>query len=90
MHSKEILQRYTTETAEFYHKAILINVNKSAAKEELYDATRFAWKIGNKANDAELILATRPGMIVGVFVPEKWLIATTDNFPGKENIPGRK
>jgi hypothetical protein len=38
----------------FRHKAILISVNRSATERSLYDATRFAWKIGRrKAEQAE-------------------------------------
>ena len=57
----------------------------------MYDATRFAWKLGpRKAKQAEVILATQRGIIIGAFVAEKWLDATTENFPGlREDVPGR-
>lgn len=29
------------------------------------------------------------GLGVGAFIPSKWLEATTENFPGKEPVPGR-
>ena len=28
-------------------------------------------------------------MIVGAFVADDWLEATTENFPGKDDVPGR-
>lgn len=45
MHAKEIMRRYRAEPAEFQHKALLINVNRTATETSLYEATRYAWKI---------------------------------------------
>ncbi len=90
MHAKEIIRRYSAEPAVFKHKAILISVNRTASEVSLYEATRYAWKISkSKAEQAEIILATVQGLIVGAFVAEKWLKATTANFPGREDVPGR-
>jgi hypothetical protein len=90
MHAEEIIRRYAAKPANFMHKAILISINRSAAEYSIYEATRFAWKISkSKAAKAELVLATIQGMIVGAFVPEKWLSATAENFPGREDVPGR-
>lgn len=90
MHAKEIIRRYAAEPAVFQHKALLISVNRSAAETSLYDATRYAWKISrSKAKQAEVILATLQGLIVGAFVADDWLAATSANFPGRENVPGR-
>jgi len=38
---------------------------------------------------AEIILATLQGLIVGVFVADNWLDATAQNFPGRMDMPGR-
>jgi uncharacterized protein len=71
-------------------KALLIIVNKSVKRRSLYDATRFAWKIDkSKASKAELIFAVANGIIVGVFVADKWLDATAANFPGRGHEPTR-
>jgi hypothetical protein len=90
MHAKEIIARYSAEPAVFQHKALLINVNKSAAETSLYEATRYAWGV-NKANaeQAEVILANLQGLIVGAFVAHEWLPATAENFPGHEPLLGR-
>jgi uncharacterized protein len=45
MHAKEIIRRYSAESAVFRHRALLISVNRSTAERSLYDATRYAWKI---------------------------------------------
>jgi len=90
MHAKEIIRRYSAEPAVFRHKALLISVNRSAAERSLYDATRYAWKISkSKAKQAEVILATLQGMIVGAFIANNWLDATAANFPGRDDVPGR-
>jgi len=90
MHAREIIQRYSAEPAVFRHKALLISVNKSAGETSLYEATRYAWKISRaKAMQAEVILATQRGMIVGAFVAEDWLPATGERFPGHPDAPGR-
>jgi hypothetical protein len=90
MHAKEIIRRYSADPAAFQHRALLISVNRSATETSLYDATRYAWKISrSKAKQAEVILATRQGLIVGAFVADDWLDATAANFPGREDVPGR-
>lgn len=90
MHAREIMRRYAAEPAVFQHRALLISVNRSAAETSLYEATRFAWKISrSRAKQAEVILATMRGLIVGAFVADDWLDATSVNFPGREDVPGR-
>ncbi len=89
-HAAEIVRRYSAEPADFAHRAMLISVNRSAADVSLYEATRFAWKVSlRKAQQAEVILSTLQGQIVGAFVADEWLPATEDNFPGREPVPGR-
>ena len=91
MHAKEIVRRYSAEPAVFRHRALLINVNRSVADSSLYEATRYAWKISKaKAKQAEVILATVQGLIVGAFIADEWLEATARNFPGREEMPGRR
>jgi uncharacterized protein len=84
MHAKQIIERYEAKEAIFEHKAILINVNRSAAeKDSVYEAVRYAWKIDpKKAAKSEIVLAVLQGLIIGVFVADKWLAATPENFPG--------
>jgi hypothetical protein len=93
MHAREIIRRYSAEPAVFRHKALLISVNRSAAERSLYDATRYAWKIDKrKAEQADVILSTMQGVIVGAFIAHDWLEATAANFPGRaegDGVPGR-
>jgi hypothetical protein len=84
------MRRYCAEPAVFQHRALLISVNRSATETSLYDATRYAWKISKaKAKQAEVILATQQGLIVGAFIAHDWLEATAANFPGRAEAPGR-
>ena len=90
MHAQEIVNKYQAEPANFQHRAVIINVNRSADESSLYDATRYAWKINaKKASRAEIICAVRYGLIVAVFVAHQWLPATVEHFPGREPVPGR-
>jgi hypothetical protein len=92
MHANQIIERYKAEEAVFKHKAILINVNRSAAeKESVYEAVRYAWKLDpKKAAKAEIVLAVLQGLIIGVFVADQWLRATPSNFPNTPaERPGR-
>lgn len=90
MHALEIVNKYQAEPANLQHRAIIINVNRSATEASLYEATRFAWKIDiKKASRAEMVIAVRHGLIIAVFVADEWLPATRENFPGYEPVPGR-
>ena len=90
MHAREILHQYGADPAVFRHKALLINVNRSALEVSLYEATRYAWRISKaRATQAEVVLATVHGVIRGAFVAEKWLPADPEHFPGRRPIPGR-
>lgn len=90
MHADEIVREYLAQPAVFEHRALLISVNRSASERPLYEATRFAWKLSQKrAKETEVVLASEKGIIRGAYIPEKWLEATADNFPGRPDRPGR-
>ena len=91
MNALEIITKYAAKEAEFKHKVLMIIINKSIAKNSIYDATRFAWKINKKkAQKAEYILAVMQGLIVGVFKAYEWKEAVIKNFPEFHiNSPGR-
>jgi len=90
MHAQEIMRRYQADAAKIIHRAILINVNRSAAETSLYEATRYSWKISpDKAQCAEFVFSVRHTIIVAVFVAKEWLPATRKNFPGHEPVQER-
>ncbi len=72
-HALEIVRRYKAEIAEFVHRVLLINVNRSAATTSLYEATRQSWRLNpTRAARAEVILANRHGIILEAFVGDNW------------------
>ena len=83
MHARQIIERYEAREAVFRHSAILINVGQSVAEKGSYEAVRYAWVLDPKrAEKTEYVLAVDRGLIIDVFVAEKWLEATAENFPG--------
>jgi hypothetical protein len=89
-HAQEIIRRYSAKQAVFKHRIVLINVNRSALERPLYEATRSAWKASlSKVRQAELVLAVRQGLIIGAFLPTKWMEVTAENFPERAPVPGR-
>ena len=92
MHAQQIIERYEAKEATFRHKVVIISINRSILeRKNAYEAVRYAWKIDpSEARRAELVLAVQQGLIIGAFVPTKWVKATTSNFPGTiEDRPGR-
>lgn len=90
MHAQDVIRKYKAKTAKFDHRALMINIGQSVTEQSVYEATRYAWKVSvGRAKRAEVVLAVRLGIIVEVFVPEKWLPATEENFEGRVPVPGR-
>ncbi|KRW58934.1 LEM-3-like GIY-YIG domain-containing protein [Pseudomonas sp. TTU2014-080ASC] len=90
MHANEIIREYSAEPAIFNHRILLISINRSASERPLYEATRYAWKLSQKrAKETEIVLASEKGIIKAAYIPEKWLEATAQNFPGRPDRPGR-
>ncbi len=82
MNAYEIVHKYKAEEVVFEHKVLMITINRTITKYSIYDATRFAWKVDkNNANKAEIILAVEKGIVVGVFIADKWKKATPLEFP---------
>ena len=84
------IDRSSPEEAVFYHKALLIWVNRTISERSVYEAVRYAWKINvYRAATVEIILAIDRGLVVGAFVASTWLDATAANFPGRKDALGR-
>jgi uncharacterized protein len=85
-------KQYEAPEAVIKHKAVLITVNRSLTeRESVYAAVRYAWKLDPApAQRAEVVMALKQGMIVGVYLAERWMPATVQNFPGTpEDRPKR-
>jgi hypothetical protein len=59
--------------------------------ESVYAAVRCAWVIDpQRAQKADIVLALQQGVVVGVFIAERWMKATVANFPSMAaDVPGR-
>lgn len=92
MHAEEAIQQYGADVAKFAHRALLINVSRSATRHvSIYEATRYAWRVNkDRAKDAEVVLATVHGVIRDAFVEVEWLPATPENFPDRPPVSDKR
>ena len=82
-HAVEIIKRYSAEDAVIEDPAIEMIVRRSAVDSDLYDATRFSWKVSlSNASRAKLAFAVVNGLIIEVYEIHDWRPATAENFPG--------
>jgi hypothetical protein len=91
MHAKQIIQRYEAKEADLRHRVLMISVNRTVMdQKDVYEAVRYAWKLDPvKARKADVVLAVQQGLIIGAFTATQWLQATSTNFPGRQDMPGR-
>lgn len=92
-HSREIIERYSADDVEIDDNCIEILVQRSAVENNIYDGTRFAWRLDvRRARNASFALAVINGIVVEVFAIDDWFPATAENFPllaPSEGWPGR-
>lgn len=91
MSAQEICDLYQAEVADFGNdKVLMLKIGSSDTDMSVYEAVHFAWRVSKrKAEQADYVLAVCKGLIVGVFVAEKWLPATAEYFPGHDPAQGR-
>ena len=77
----EVVAHYTRRKAKIREPTILIRINLlyryGMSPVELYDATRSAWKVGSRADQAELAMAVFDGVVREVYQISEWLEAGT-------------
>ncbi len=85
MHAEELIREFAAEPISFEEgllKVVEITINRSASKEDIYRATRFAWKLNpQRAEKADFVFAVVAGVVLEVFVPTKWARVDRTNFP---------
>ena len=82
MHVKDVIAKYKAEEANLQHKVVMITINNSIQETDIYNATRYAWRLNkDRANQADYILAVSKGIIKSVFTAQEWKEATKENFP---------
>lgn len=86
----------TAKPVEVRHKAILITINKryrsDMTDEELYEATRGLWKVGERRREeAEYAMAVYQGIVRQVYrINHPWLPAGTLEYRTRDDIEARK
>ena len=90
MHALQVIEQYQAKEIDFQHNVRMISINRSATEaDNVYEVVRYAWKLNaKKAQKSDFMLALQQGLVIGVFVPTKWLEATKSNFPCREDRPG--
>lgn len=85
MSTTQLINLYSLKEADFANqnlKFIIITINESLDNRNIYDATRYAWRVDlNKAEKADYVLSSDRGKIVGIFKPTKWMDAKVSEFP---------
>lgn len=87
---KEIIGNKNYDEAKISGKLVMISINKSYTKKNIYEATRYAWREKKeKIQQAEMVLSTVRGFIVGVYKPTVWYEVIVDGktrvaFDGEE------
>ena len=88
MHAEQVIEQYRSEETDFHgHKVLMLTINHSALEaDSIYEAVRSSWRLKvERAKEAEYVLAVIKGLVVGVFVPEKWF-----GNPGRWSFEGKE
>jgi hypothetical protein len=74
---QEVVAHYTRRKADIKEPAILIRINKlyryGMTDAELYDATRSAWRVGKKCEQAQYAFSVFEGVVREVYRISHWL-----------------
>lgn len=86
MHARQIVDKYDLPVINFEpsHKLVLINVNRfvSSGEQNLYNQTRFSWRVNRqRVEAADYVLSVIRGVVKGAWVADFWKPATIENFP---------
>lgn len=72
----EIIQHYDAKNIIITEPAIIININRKYKRfmsdDDLYNATRSAWKLGMKKNKAQYVIASYRGLVREVYKIKSW------------------
>jgi uncharacterized protein len=83
-HVDELIRLYGARPLNRQHNLLLINIGRSSQEMEIYDAVRAAWRLNkDRAEKAEYVVAHGGGIVLGVFVAQRWMKVTRENFPDR-------
>lgn len=85
-HVDELIRRYDAQPLKRQHDLLLINIGRSSQEMNIYDAVRAARRLNKgRAEKAQYVIAHGGGIVLGVYVANRWMTVTPENFP---NRPG--
>jgi uncharacterized protein len=88
--SKELILMLNAKRTEVKHKAILITINRlyrsDMTERELYEATRGTWRIGQRRNQADVVISVYQGIVREVYKIEKWHPAGTLEYQTRNSL----
>lgn len=91
---KELIARYTGKRFKCKEPAILIRINRLYRPDmtavELYDATRSAWKVGERRRGVKYAMAVYNGVIREVYTDLQWLPGGSTFNTLRKGSPPRK
>lgn len=77
-----------------HDRIVCVNISKTYDKNERkddYDRARHYWKVSlDKANKANLVLATVHGIVKAVFKPYRWYLTDSTKYPGTYEFEGEQ
>lgn len=75
-------------------RIVCVNISSTYDKnerEDNYDRARHYWKVSlEKANKANLVLATVHGIVMAVFKPYRWYLTDSTKYPGSYEFEGEQ
>lgn len=90
----EVVAHYTRRKANIREPAILIRINKlyryGMSDVELYDATRSAWRLGARREEARYAVAVYEGVVREIYRITNWLPAWSTFNVRRGGRPGRR
>lgn len=93
MHADAIVRKYAAQRLEPDHRIVFFTIRRSVLTERgAYEGCRGVWRMSrSRAERADLVMPVTDGVVVGVFVPERWIDATIVSFPAHitEDLSGR-
>lgn len=81
-HVDQLIRRYKMELINPKHNLLAISIGRSLEEgKSIYDAVRMFWRISEaRASSARYVLAHRNGVVLDVFVAEKWVDSSDEAF----------
>lgn len=87
--SEDIFSILMPKSVKVKHKALLITINKlyrsDMTKEELYEATRGIWALGDDREEAEYAMSVFQGVVREVYKIERWHPAGTLKYNTRDS-----